>query len=207
LRSASVRRWPSAARLCAAARAVACARGARFAAGIRAADHQRAGQDGRGRRLAEAKKNNWRMAFSIVGPAGELVYFERWTAPRWRRPTSPTARRAPPRLPSPDQDLRGSIRGGQYRVHDLSGTPGGLEGGVPITVNGKIVGAIGAAAAPAAGRPGRGRRCGRGEIAAAAADAPPASHKRIENQDFPIRRGRDAHKISASRAAASAAHI
>ena len=27
--------------------------------------------------LAEAKKNNWRMAFSIVGPAGELVYFER----------------------------------------------------------------------------------------------------------------------------------
>ena len=26
--------------------------------------------------LAEAKKNNWRMAFAIVGPAGELVYFE-----------------------------------------------------------------------------------------------------------------------------------
>ena len=27
--------------------------------------------------LAEAKKNNWRMAFTIVGPAGELVYFEK----------------------------------------------------------------------------------------------------------------------------------
>src|SRR5256885_934671 len=27
--------------------------------------------------LAEAKKNNWRMAFAIVGPAGELVYFEK----------------------------------------------------------------------------------------------------------------------------------
>ena len=27
--------------------------------------------------FAEAKKNNWRMAFAIVGPAGELVYFER----------------------------------------------------------------------------------------------------------------------------------
>src|SRR5256886_6325823 len=26
--------------------------------------------------LAEAKKNNWRMAFAIVGPAGGLVYFE-----------------------------------------------------------------------------------------------------------------------------------
>src|SRR4051794_39150584 len=27
--------------------------------------------------LAEARKNNWRMAISIVGPAGELVYFEK----------------------------------------------------------------------------------------------------------------------------------
>src|SRR5258708_30800096 len=27
--------------------------------------------------LAEAKKNNWRMAFAIVEPAGELVYFEK----------------------------------------------------------------------------------------------------------------------------------
>src|SRR5262245_58434129 len=25
--------------------------------------------------FAEAKKNNWRMAFTIVGPSGELVYF------------------------------------------------------------------------------------------------------------------------------------
>src|SRR5215813_4994477 len=27
--------------------------------------------------FAEAKKNNWRMAFTILGPAGELVYFEK----------------------------------------------------------------------------------------------------------------------------------
>src|SRR5262245_24409085 len=27
--------------------------------------------------FAEAKKNNWRMAFTIVGPAGEIVYFEK----------------------------------------------------------------------------------------------------------------------------------
>src|SRR5258708_12310181 len=30
-----------------------------------------------GAAFAEAKKNNWRMAIAIVGPAGELVYFER----------------------------------------------------------------------------------------------------------------------------------
>ena len=27
--------------------------------------------------FAEAKKNNWRMAFTIVGPGGEPVYFEK----------------------------------------------------------------------------------------------------------------------------------
>src|SRR5881275_25221 len=27
--------------------------------------------------VAEAKKNSWHMAFAIVGPAGELVYFEK----------------------------------------------------------------------------------------------------------------------------------
>src|SRR4029077_5087025 len=53
--------------------------------------------------FAEAKKNNWRMAFTIVGPAGELVYFEKMdgtqtesseipqgkarTAATYRRPT------------------------------------------------------------------------------------------------------------------------
>ena len=30
-----------------------------------------------GAAFAEAKKNNWRMAFTIVGPAGEPVYFEK----------------------------------------------------------------------------------------------------------------------------------
>src|SRR5437764_5892234 len=27
--------------------------------------------------FAEARKNNWRMALAIVGPAGELIYFEK----------------------------------------------------------------------------------------------------------------------------------
>src|SRR5216684_943567 len=37
-----------------------------------------AGESGRcAAAVAEAKKNSWRMAISIVGPAGELVYFEK----------------------------------------------------------------------------------------------------------------------------------
>ena len=45
---------------------------------LRPADQQRAGQGRRGRRpIAEAKKNNWRMAISDRRAAGELVYFEK----------------------------------------------------------------------------------------------------------------------------------
>jgi uncharacterized protein GlcG (DUF336 family) len=95
--------------------------------------------------LTEAKKNNWRMAFSIVGPAGELVYFERMdgtqmasaelahskarTAAFYRRPTKIFA----------DQWAAGNTAFSTFPERPVAS-----EGGVPITVNGKIIGAIGA---------------------------------------------------------------
>jgi uncharacterized protein GlcG (DUF336 family) len=95
--------------------------------------------------FAEAKKNNWRMAFSIVGPAGELIYFERMdgtqmasaelahgkarTAAFYRRPSKIFA----------DQWAAGNTAFSTFPERPVAS-----EGGVPITVNGKIVGAIGA---------------------------------------------------------------
>jgi uncharacterized protein GlcG (DUF336 family) len=95
--------------------------------------------------LTEAKKNNWRMAFSIVGPAGELVYFEKMdgtqmasaelahskarTAAFYRRPTKIFA----------DQWAAGNTAFSTFPERPVAS-----EGGVPITVNGKIIGAIGA---------------------------------------------------------------
>jgi uncharacterized protein GlcG (DUF336 family) len=95
--------------------------------------------------FAEAKKNNWRMAFTIVGPAGELVYFEKMdgtqtasveisqgkarTAAVYRRPTKVFA----------DQ-----FAAGNTAFLTFPQPPVASEGGVPITVNGKIIGAIGA---------------------------------------------------------------
>ena len=95
--------------------------------------------------FAEAKKNNWRMAFAIVGPAGELVYFEKMdgtqmasaeisqgkarTAALYRRPTKIFA----------DQFAAGNTAFTTFPVPPIAS-----EGGVPITVNGKIIGAIGA---------------------------------------------------------------
>ena len=95
--------------------------------------------------FAEAKRNNWRMAFTIVGPAGELVYFEKMdgtqtassdisqgkarTAAVYRRPTKVFA----------DQYAAGNTT-----FLTFPQPPVASEGGVPITVNGKIIGAIGA---------------------------------------------------------------
>jgi glc operon protein GlcG len=95
--------------------------------------------------FTEAKKNNWRMAFTIVGPAGELVYFEKMdgtqmasaeisqgkarTSAMYRRPTKIFA----------DQYAAGNTAFTTFPVPPIAS-----EGGVPITVNGKIIGAIGA---------------------------------------------------------------
>ncbi len=94
--------------------------------------------------IAEAKKNNWRMAITIVNTAGDLVYFERVddtqgasllisqkkarTAALYKRTTKVLA-----------ENL---AKGATFYLTfpDLIAS----EGGIPIMVDGKIVGAIGA---------------------------------------------------------------
>jgi glc operon protein GlcG len=94
--------------------------------------------------FAEAKKNNWRMAFTIVGPTGEPVYFEKMdgtqhasveisrakarTAVLFRRPTKAFA----------DQ-----FAAGNTTFMTFPDAPVASEGGVLIFQNGKIVGAVG----------------------------------------------------------------
>ena len=95
--------------------------------------------------LAEASRNNWAMAVAVVDGAGDLVYFERMdatqsgsvvvaidkarSAARFKRPTKAF------------QDVLAA--GGEgWRVLGLHGAVP-VEGGVPIVIDGKIVGAIG----------------------------------------------------------------
>ena len=95
--------------------------------------------------VAEARRNSWNMAIAIVDCGGYLVYFERMpntqlgsvdlsiekarTAALFRRPTKVF------------QDAV-AAGGDGLRVLRLSGTIPN-EGGVPIIVEGKVVGAIG----------------------------------------------------------------
>jgi glc operon protein GlcG len=94
---------------------------------------------------AEAKKNNWNVVISVVDSAGQLVTMSRldntqfgsvdvardkaYSAVAFRRPTKAF------------QDAVG--QGGEnLRILKLAGASP-LEGGIPIVVDGKIIGAVG----------------------------------------------------------------
>jgi len=95
--------------------------------------------------LDEARKGNWKMAVAVVDTGGVLVYYEKMdntqigsadlaiekarTAVRFKRPT---------------KVFQDAVAGGGAGLRIL-GLPGAIpiEGGVPLVMDGQIVGAIG----------------------------------------------------------------
>src|SRR5215472_725195 len=95
--------------------------------------------------VAEAARNNWAVAVAIVDPSGNLVYYEKMdntqlgsariavekaaTAAKFKRPT---------------QAFQDALAKGaeNLRILTLSGVVA-AEGGIPLLMDGKIVGAIG----------------------------------------------------------------
>jgi len=92
---------------------------------------------------AEAKKHNWNMAIAIVDASGNLILFHRMddvqlgsvdvaiakakTAAKFRRPT---------------QAFADALKSGNQGILSLPGATA-IAGGVPITVDGKVIGAVG----------------------------------------------------------------
>ncbi len=94
--------------------------------------------------LAEAKKNNWRMAFAIVGPAGELVYFEKMDGTQLASvEISQGKARTAVLFRRPSKAFADQYAAGNTAFMTFPEKPVASEGGVPIIVNGKIIGAIG----------------------------------------------------------------
>lgn len=95
--------------------------------------------------LTEARKNNWKMAVAVVDPAGVLIYYEKMdntqlgsadaaidkarSAALYKRPTKAF------------QDAL-AAGGAGLRVLGLRGADP-VEGGLPLLIEGKVVGAIG----------------------------------------------------------------
>ncbi len=95
--------------------------------------------------LAEARKNNWTMAVAVVDPNGDLVYYEKMDNTQLgSAQVSINKARSAARFKRPTKAFQDALAAGGagMRVLGLEGAVP-VEGGVPIIIDGKIVGAIG----------------------------------------------------------------
>jgi uncharacterized protein GlcG (DUF336 family) len=94
---------------------------------------------------AEAKKNGWFMAIAVVDPAGTLVYFEK--ADTTQLGSSQVAigkARSAALYKRPTKVFQDSLEkgGANLRILALEGAVP-VDGGVPLLVDGKLIGALG----------------------------------------------------------------
>src|SRR5438309_2170005 len=94
---------------------------------------------------AEAKKNGWFMAIAVVDPAGTLVYFEKAdTTQLGSAPVAIGKARSAALYKRPTKAFQDSLEkgGANLRLLALEGAVP-IDGGVPLLVDGKLVGALG----------------------------------------------------------------
>ena len=94
---------------------------------------------------AEARKNNWHMAIAVVDPAGTLIYYEKMDTTQLGSANVAIGKaRSAALFKRPTKAFQDAVAGGGVGLRTL-GLEGAvpLEGGVPLLVEGKLVGAIG----------------------------------------------------------------
>jgi glc operon protein GlcG len=95
--------------------------------------------------LAEARKNDWTMAVAITDPAGYLVYFEKMDDTQTASAVVAVDKaRSAALFKRPTKLFQEALAAGGegLRVLSLTGAVP-IEGGLPLVMNGKVVGAIG----------------------------------------------------------------
>jgi uncharacterized protein GlcG (DUF336 family) len=100
--------------------------------------------------LAEGKKNGWNVAAAVVDTGGVLVYFERLeNTQNGSTEASIEKARTSAAFRRPSKAFEDVVAGGKTNYLKLPGTIP-IEGGLPLLVDGKIVGAIGVSGASSA---------------------------------------------------------
>jgi len=95
--------------------------------------------------IAEARKNNWTMAVAVVDPNGTLIYYEKMdNTQNGSADVSISKARSAARFKRPTKAFQDALAAGGSGLRIL-GIEGAVpvEGGIPLTIDGKIVGAIG----------------------------------------------------------------
>jgi uncharacterized protein GlcG (DUF336 family) len=95
--------------------------------------------------VAEARKNNWAMAVAVTDPGGTLVYFEKMDGTQTGSVNVALGKaRSAALYKRPTKVWQDIVSGGGAGLR-LLGLEGAvpIEGGIPLVMDGKIVGAIG----------------------------------------------------------------
>jgi glc operon protein GlcG len=102
--------------------------------------------------VAEAVKNHWTVAVAIVAPGGTLIYFEKMDNTQiGSADVAIDKARSAARFKRPTKAFQDALAAGGdgLRVLGLKGVVP-IEGGIPLVMDGKIVGAIGVSGATSA---------------------------------------------------------
>ena len=102
--------------------------------------------------LAEAEKNHWNMAVAIVDPSGNLVYYEKMDNTQLGSATVAVDKaRSAALFKRPTKALQDALAAGGdgLRILRVQGAVP-VEVGIPLIMDGKIVGAIGVSGASSA---------------------------------------------------------
>lgn len=92
---------------------------------------------------AEARRNRWNVSIAVVDAHGELVAFQRMDDAAYTSAEIAQAKaRSAARFRRPTRAFDSSLAAGGTRLLALPGAVP-IEGGVPIAVNGRVVGAVG----------------------------------------------------------------
>jgi glc operon protein GlcG len=97
--------------------------------------------------VAEAKRHNWKMSITVVDPAGNLVAHATMDGTQYASiPISQAKARTAALFRRASGTFQTAINGGSPNALSLLALNGGAasEGGFPIVIGGKLVGAIGA---------------------------------------------------------------
>lgn len=93
--------------------------------------------------VAEVRKNNWAMVIAVTDTGGHLVYFEKMDGPSTAAVNIAIGKsRAAVLFKQPTKNYQDRLAAGQTFLLGLEGAVV-VGGGVPIVMDGKIVGAIG----------------------------------------------------------------
>jgi uncharacterized protein GlcG (DUF336 family) len=95
--------------------------------------------------VGEARKNSWTMAVAVVDPAGDLIYFEKMDGTQTGSVNvSIEKARSAALFKRPTKAFQDAVAAGGEGLR-LLGLPGAVpvEGGVPLVLDGKFIGAIG----------------------------------------------------------------